>query len=101
MRGPATTLERYARGLESGLLTVPEVASAVLEVLAESAERARHWADAPASLRLAVPAYLAEVGAVNVPPAFWIGPGEPDPVRRAAHTALRREVAAWLLANAE
>ena len=99
MRG--ALLEGYARGLESGLLTVPEVASAVLNELADAPDPVALWACAPASLRDSVLAYLAEVGAANIPPAFWIGPGEPDPARRAAHTARRRAVAAELLAGAE
>ena len=101
MRGPAATLERYARGLQSGLLTAPEVASAALVVLADASDRAGLWAGAPAALRGPVLAYLAEFGAANVPPVFWIGPGEPDPARRAAHTARLRAVAAELLADAE
>ena len=101
MRGPEAALQRYADLLASNLLSAPEVASAVLERLAESADRARLWARAPSALRRAVLAYLTEVGVANVPPAFWIGPGESDPTRRAAHTAQRREIAAWLLADAE
>ena len=100
MRGPAATLQRYADGLASGLLTAPEVASAVLEMLAEAADCAGLWSGAPASLRQSVFAYLVELGAANVPPVFWIGPGESDPARRAAHTALRREIAARLLTDA-
>lgn len=101
MRGPAATLQRYAEGLADGLYTAPEVTSAVLELLTACSDRARLWADAPAALKHSVLAYLAETGAANVPPAFWIGPGESDPARKAAHTALRREVAAALLADSE
>jgi len=101
VRGPAATLQRYADGLASGLLTVPEVTSSVLEMLAESADRVELWASAPAALRRSVLAYVAEIGAANVPPMFWIGPGESDPARRAARTVLRREIAAQLLADAE
>jgi hypothetical protein len=101
VRGPAATLQRYADLLASGLLTAPEVSSSVLEMLAESADRAGLWAGAPAALRGAVLAYLAEIGPANVPPMFWIGPGESDPARRATSTALRREIAARLLADAE
>jgi hypothetical protein len=101
MPGPSAQLQRYANGLASGLLTVPEVASAVLDVLADAADRAALWASAPAGLWGRVMAHLAEVGGAGVPPAFWIGPGEPDPARRAVHTARRRAVAAELLAAAE
>ena len=101
MRGEAEMLERYARRLESGAVTVPEVASAVLEMLAESRDRAGLWSSAPPALRVRVLQYVAEVGAANIPPAFWLGPGERNPARRAAHTARRRELAAELLADAE
>jgi pimeloyl-ACP methyl ester carboxylesterase len=46
VRGPAAKLERYAHGLESGLLTVPEVASAVLNVLADAPDWAGLWVGA-------------------------------------------------------
>jgi hypothetical protein len=98
-RGAA--FEGLARGLRSGLLTVPEVASAVLNDLAAAPDPARLWASAPAVIRGPVLAYLAEVGANNVPPALWIGPGERDPARREAHAARRRSVAAELLAAPE
>ena len=98
---PAATLERHARGLKSGLLMVPEVASAVLYVLSESTDRAALWAGASAAIREPVLAYLSKVGAANLPPMFWIGPGEPDPARRAAHTTYLRMIAAELLADAE
>lgn len=97
MRGPTDLLQRFADGLASGLLTPAEVASAVLEVLAESSDHAGLWAGASPSLREAVVKHLGEVGAANVPPVFWIGPGEPDPAKRAAHTTLRRKLAAELL----
>jgi hypothetical protein len=94
-------LERYARLLESGLLSVAEVSSAVLSMLADALDPAGMWAGVPAALRRPVLAYLAEVGAANISPAFWIGPGEPDPTKRATHTARRRAIAAELLADAE
>jgi hypothetical protein len=90
-------LQRYAELLASGLLTPPEVASGVLNLIADSSDRAGLWSGAPPVLRQSVVAYLAEVGADGVLPGFWIGPGEPDPAKRAAHTAVRREVAAWLM----
>lgn len=101
MRGPAATLQRYTDGLASGLLTAPEVASAGLDVLTASADRIALWASASAALRRSVLAYLASVGPADVPPTFWIGPGEPDPARRAADAARRRAVAAELLTAAE
>jgi hypothetical protein len=101
VRGPVATLERYARDLESGMLTIAEAASAVLNVLSDAPDGASLWAGAPVALRGSVLAYLAAVGAANVPPAFYIGPGELDPARRAAQAARRQAVAAALLADAE
>lgn len=101
MQWQSSQLQRLAASLASGLLSVSEVASSILEVLAESADRAGLWTGSPTELREQVLTYLAEIGADEVPPMFWIGPGEPDPIMRAAHTARRRLVARELLANAE
>lgn len=73
MRGPAALLRRYADGLAAGWLSVPEVASAVINVLAEVADRSAFWAGAPAALRGAVMAYLAKIGAAGVPPILLAG----------------------------
>lgn len=62
MRGPSGRLQRYTDVLAFGLLTVPEVTSALLDVLAESDDRAALGVGAPASLRGPVQAYLAEIG---------------------------------------
>jgi len=101
MQSAIAQLQKYARGLSTGLLSVSEVTSAVLEMLAKSANRVELWAGAPVELRRSVRAYVSEVGENEIPPLFLIGPGEMDPIKRAEHTALRRLVAAELLTYAE
>jgi hypothetical protein len=94
-------LQKYADGFTSGTLTVSEVASSVIDLLAESPDRIKLWASAPATLRQSIPVYLAEIGASNVPQSFRFGPGESDPALNADHISLRQEIAAWLVAAAE
>ena len=97
MRSASAQMQKYSRGLSSGLLSASEVTSAVLELLADSSNRVELWAGSPAHLRKTVRAYVSEVGADQIPPLFLIGPGETDPIKRSEQTALRRLVAAELL----
>jgi hypothetical protein len=55
-------LQKYATGLESGLLSMPEVVAGILDELAESPDRAALWAATPTALRRSVLAFLAGVG---------------------------------------
>jgi hypothetical protein len=99
MLGAAARLQKYADGLRAGLLSVPEVATAVLDTLGESADRGVLWAGAPVELRRAVLGYLAAAGLDGLPAVFTIGPS--DPAWRAEQAVRRREVATELLTGAQ
>src|SRR5579872_3410759 len=96
MRDASKRLKKYADSLASGIITVTEATSAVLDVLAESADYAPLWADAPVSLKEPVLTYLVDVGLDGLPPVFRFG--KTDPVWRTSQTVRRREIAAKLLA---
>jgi hypothetical protein len=86
-------LERYANCFKKDMLTVHELTSCVLELLADSSDRLALWASAPAEVREHVIKCLKEFG---VPP-FVIFSISADKEWCAAQAARQREVAAELL----
>jgi hypothetical protein len=90
-------LAGYARHFHKGLLSVPEVAASVLDLLVDSSDRPGLWATASKDFRDTVLEYLLEKGPDGLPRVFVIGEADPEWLQLQWYK--RREVAEELLAR--